>query len=252
VIYSRVAWAKTYLQKARLLSFPKRGMLQITERGQQVLAEGHSSISTKFLENFDEFMEFRGLRNSGPEKKFEEILSPKSNERTPEETLESAYLELRQALADELMEKIKACSPAFFEQLVVDLLVAMGYGGSRRDAGERIGGVADEGIDGIIKEDKLGLDVIYIQAKRWNSSVSRPEIQKFVGALSGKRAKKGVYLTTSWFTKEAIDFAEGLEVKVILIDGPQIAEYMIDLGLGVSPQAIYEVKRLDSDYFAEE
>jgi restriction system protein len=155
-------------------------------------------------------------------------------------------------LASEVLEKAKACSPAFFERLVVELLVKMGYGGTREDAGKAIGRSGDEGIDGIINEDRLGLDVIYLQAKRWEATVGRPEIHKFAGALMGKRAKKGVFITTSDYSKEARDFAAHIESKIILVDGKTLADLMIDHGVGVSIVANYEIKRIDSDYFSEE
>ena len=170
---------------------------------------------------------------------------------TPEEAIELAYQGLREQLAQELLSVIMSCSPTFFEQLVVDLLVKMGYGGSRRDAGERIGQTGDGGIDGIIKEDRLGLDAIFIQAKRWQGSVGRPEIQKFVGALQGQRAKKGVFITTSTYTAEAVDYASRIDTKVVLIDGKALSALMIDFDVGVSVSASYVVKRVDSDYFEE-
>jgi len=159
---------------------------------------------------------------------------------------------MRNDLASEILEKIKINSPGYFEMLVVDLLVAMGYGGSRTDAGQSLGRSGDEGIDGIIKEDRLGLDVIYLQAKRWASTVGRPEIQRFVGALHGKRAKKGVFITTGKFSNDALDYVATIDPKVVLIDGRTLVEYMIDFNLGVSIATTYEIKRLDSDYFSEE
>jgi len=171
---------------------------------------------------------------------------------TPEEVLQRAYSRIRTDLADDLLMRIKDNSPAFFEKLVVDLMVAMGYGGSRADAGNSIGQAGDEGIDGIIKEDRLGLDVIYLQAKRWDGTVGRPDIQKFVGALHGKRARKGVFITTGKFSEEARRYVENIEPKVILIDGRTLAEYMIDYDLGTTTFATYPLKRVDSDYFTED
>jgi len=159
---------------------------------------------------------------------------------------------LKDNLATELLQNVKNCSPAFFERLVIDLLVKMGYGGTRKDAGQAIGKSGDEGIDGIIKEDRLGLDVIYIQAKRWGNPVSRPEIQKFVGALQGQKAKKGIFITTSIFTHEAEDYVKKIENKIILIDGDMLAKLMIDHNIGVSPLSSYEIKRMDMDYFTED
>lgn len=185
--------------------------------------------------------------NSNNEKE-EELLIPQ----TPEELLEISYQDIRKSLAQEILSKIKLCSPSFFERLVVELLVKMGYGGSRSDAGKAIGRSGDEGIDGIIKEDKLGLDIIYIQAKRWENVVGRPEIQKFVGALAGQGAKKGIFITTSRFTNEAKDYIPRNETKIVLIDGEQLANLLIDYNLGVSTQAVYELKKIDLDYFEEE
>ena len=166
--------------------------------------------------------------------------------------LENAYQQFRNNIASELLSKVKAASPQFFEKLVVELLLGMGYGGSRKEAGEAIGKAGDEGIDGIISEDRLGLDVIYIQAKKWEGSVGRPEIQKFVGALHGKRAKKGVFITTGVFSSEAVEYVAKIEPKVVLIDGRQLATLMIDFNVGVTPVTAYETKRIDSDYFSEE
>ncbi|MGF2414569.1 MAG: restriction endonuclease, partial [Ferruginibacter sp.] len=171
---------------------------------------------------------------------------------TPEEQIESGYQKIRETLEQELLSKLKTVDPYFFERIVVELLVKMGYGGSIQDAGRAIGKAGDEGIDGIIKEDKLGLDVIYIQAKRWEGVVGRPEVQKFVGALAGQRAKKGVFITTSNFTKEATQYAMQMDTKIVLIDGEKLAQYMIDYNLGVSVQNTYEIKKIDSDYFEEE
>ena len=170
----------------------------------------------------------------------------------PEDALQSAYQTLRNSLAADLLDQVRRSSAAFFERLVVDVLVRMGYGGSRKEAGEAIGRAGDEGIDGIIKEDRLGLDIIYIQAKRWESTVGRPEVQRFAGALQGKRARKGVFITTSSFSREAIDYAASIDTKVILLSGAQLAELMIDHGVGVATDATYELKRLDADYFPEE
>jgi restriction system protein len=177
---------------------------------------------------------------------------PQTDESTPEEVLEDAYEKIRANLEAELLEQVKSCSPSFFEHLVVELLVKMGYGGTLRDAGQAIGRSGDGGIDGIIKEDRLGLDVVYIQAKRWDAGVGRPELQKFAGALQGHRAKKGVFITTSDFSKEAIQYAPQIESKIALIDGVQLARLMIDHGLGVSLVETYDIRRIDSDYFVED
>lgn len=249
IFRNRIGWARTYLKKAVLVESPKRGLFRITERGLKTLAENPPRIDVKFLEQFPEFIEFREI--SKPENgavASTEVLPVKT---TPEEAIELAHQGLREQLAQELLSRILGCSPTFFEQLVVELLVKMGYGGSRRDAGERIGQTGDGGIDGIIKEDRLGLDTIFIQAKRWQGSVGRPEIQKFVGALQGQRAKKGVFITTSFYTVEAADYATRIDTKVVLIDGKQLAGLMIDFDVGVSAAATYVVKRIDSDYFEE-
>jgi restriction system protein len=249
---NRVGWARTYMTKAGLLSSPKRGLFQITERGQRILQENPLIINVAFLEKFDEFIEFRNLRRDKPptEEVSRAVLS--SDESTPEEALEGAYQSLRSDLTNEILEKVKDCSPAFFEDLVVDLIVKMGYGGSRREAGQAISRAGDEGIDGIIKEDRLGLDIIYIQAKRWEAVVGRPEIQKFAGALQGQRARKGIFITTSSFSRDATDYVRNIDTKIILIDGATLAEYMIDSNVGVTVEATYELKRIDSDYFSED
>ncbi len=171
---------------------------------------------------------------------------------TPEEALDAAYQRLRIDLEAELLDQVKEASPSFFERLVVQLLVRMGYAGTLRDAGEAVGKSGDGGIDGIIKEDRLGLDVIYIQAKRWDSTVGRPEIQKFAGALQGHRARKGVFITTEGFSSEAVDFVSRIDSKIVLIDGSMLARYMIDHEVGVTASRSYDVKRIDSDYFTEE
>jgi len=251
ILDNRIGWAKTYLKKAGLLDSPRRGQVVITERGRSVLTENLDRIDITYLERFSEFIEFRDTpRTEHAETSASTVdISPTG---TPEKALESAYQELRESLAEEILAKVKECNPDFFELLVVELLVAMGYGGSRKDAGERVGRSGDGGIDGIIKEDRLGLDVIYIQAKRWESSVGRPEVQKFVGALQGQRARKGVFITISLFTRDAIDYAANLESKVILIDGRQLAQLMVDFNIGVTRVSSYEVKRIDNDYFTEE
>lgn len=250
---NRTGWASFYLMKAGLLIKPKRGHFEITPRGRDVLESPPPRIDKLFLSKFPEFIEFiSGAAGTG-DSSFVSPAQTKAppNDVTPDEALQGAYQQLRTELASELLAKLLQVSPEFFEQIVVELLVAMGYGGSRRDAGERLGKSGDGGIDGIIKEDRLGLDVIYIQAKRWQGTVGRPEIQKFVGALHGQRAKKGVFMTTSTFSLEARDYVSNIDVKVALLDGMQIANLMIDAGVGVTPFATYVVKRLDSDYFEE-
>lgn len=250
IFNNRVGWANSYLKKAGLLESPRRGALRITARGKQILGEHPTRIDVKYLERFPEFIGFRNASRNTRETTTTESVAIVT-EQTPEEALELAHQSLRLSLGQDILSRILACSPTFFERLVVELLVKMGYGGSRRDAGERIGQSGDGGIDGIIKEDRLGLDTIYIQAKRWQGSVGRPEIQKFVGALQGQRAKKGVFITTSAYTAEAIDYASRIDTKVVLIDGPLLANLMIDFDVGVSVSASYIVKRIDSDYFEE-
>jgi len=234
---NRVAWARTYISKADLLEPTRRGYFRITSRGREVLSKNPSAINVKFLEQFLEFLEFRTKRR---EREDTTEATETENLQTPAEILETAHQKLREDLSAELLKIVKECSPTFFERLVVDLLVKMGYGGTRKEAGKAIGRSGDEGIDGIINEDRLGLDVIYIQAKRWQGPVGRPEIQKFAGALQGHRAKKGIFITTSAFTKDAEDFVMKIDSKIVLIDGEQLAQLMIDHNVGVAPVALYE------------
>lgn len=250
VFVSRVGWAATYLRKAGLLESTRRGYFRITPRGLATLSTGEE-INTRFLERYPEFVTFQGRTKPDGEVAATAQLTPKTDPVTPEEAIESSFGSLRAQLSDELLQQIMGCSPAFFERLVVEVLVRMGYGGSRRDAGQAIGRSGDGGIDGIIKEDALGLDTIYIQAKRWEGTVGRPEIQRFVGALQGQRARKGVFITTSTFSADAERYASMIENKVVLIDGEHLASLMIDHGVGVSTAAVYEVKRVDSDYFVD-
>lgn len=255
VLANRVAWAKVYLQRAGLLTGIRRGFFRIGSRGQAVLTEKPARVDIKLLDRFPEFKEFRTKKDDEPAGQGAEPEVVEGTA-TPEETLETAYQRIRTDLAAELLDRLKKSTPAFFEQIVVDLLVHMGYGGSRKEAGRAVGQAGDEGIDGVINEDRLGLDVIYLQAKRWtgpsNSVVGRPEIQKFVGALHGKRARKGVFITTGSFSKDARDYVSHIDPKVVLIDGHLLASLMIDFDLGVATTASYAVKRIDSDYFSEE
>jgi len=246
---NRVAWAKSYFVQAKVLESPRRAYFKITDRGRELHKKGHKRIDIKILNQYPEFVEFHSAGKGKLEPK--EVRNDTGSE-TPEEMLQNAYQSIRNDLAAELLEKIKQNMPKFFERLVVDFMVALGYGGSLADAGKSIGQSGDEGIDGIIKEDRLGLDLIYLQAKRWNGAVGRPEVQKFVGALHGKRARKGVYITTGKFTDDALKYIESIDPKVILIDGITLANMMIDYGLGTTTTATYEIKRMDSDYFAEE
>ncbi|MFO0867046.1 MAG: restriction endonuclease [Gemmataceae bacterium] len=246
VFANRVAWAKTYLKKAGLLIQPKRGVVQISNEGRAVLGMNPSQVDNAFLSKYPGFSDFFG-RTASMENE-EPLIDPA----TPAETLEASYLTIRSALADELLERVKSSSPAFFERLVVELLVAMGYGGTLSDAGQAVGRTGDGGIDGIIKEDALGLDVICIQAKKWERTVGRPEVQAFAGSMEGFRARKGVMLSTSNFSKDARDYVTRIERKIVLIDGDRLAELMIDHEIGVTTARSYVVKRLDSDYFEDD
>ncbi len=248
-IKNRTGWARTYLKKAGLLCSPKRGHIQLTDRGRQALTEQPSRIDRTYLEQFPEFVEFQQKTNSRTDRKEVETIAPTTQ--TPEETIEVGYSQLRSQLADELLDLIKSCSSDFFERLVVDVIVAMGYGGSHRDAATATKKSHDGGIDGIIKQDRLGLDAIYIQAKKWEASIHRPEIQKFAGALQGVRARKGIFITTSSFSDGARDYVALIDSKIVLIDGIELAQLMIDHGIGVTLHQTYEIKRLDSDYFSD-
>jgi len=245
---NRVGWARTHLSKAGLLKSTRRGYFRITELGLTVLAQRAERVDMNFLRQYPEYVEF-----TRPQHKNGDTANPpdKSDLQTPEEILEAAYQRVRQDLAAEILETIGECSPSFFEKLVVDLLVRMGYGGTRKEAGKAIGSTSDEGIDGIINEDRLGLDIVYIQAKRWQNSVTRPEIQKFAGALQGQRARKGIFLTTSSFSEGAKEYVSRIDSKIVLIDGETLAQLMIDYGVGVSTAASYEIKKIDADYFIE-
>lgn len=248
VFDNRVGWARTYLKKAGLLESPRRGWLRITELGRSVLQQHPDRIDVAFLMQFPTFQEFWNRQTAEPPKG-----GPEGEEMaTPEERLAETYGLLKKNLASELLKQVVICSPSFFEKLVVRLLVAMGYGGSFEDAARAVGGSGDEGIDGIIKEDPLGLDVVYIQAKRWERPVSRPEMQKFVGALQGHHARKGVFITTSTFTKEAKDYVARVDNKIVLIDGPRLADLMIEYDVGVTTTTIYKLKRVNQDFFTEE
>jgi len=250
IFYNRVGWARTYLKKAGLFEDPRRGYFQITSRGQEVLDSKPSKIDMKFLRQFPEYIEFRQTTKESTQT---DDTEDTPEELTPEEALEEAYQKIRDDLANELLIYVTNSTPGFFEKLVVELLVNMGYGGSRREAARAVGRSGDEGIDGIIDEDRLGLDTIYIQAKKWKRdlSVGRPEIQKFVGALQGQRAKKGIFITTSSFTESAKEYVRNIDTRVVLIDGKRLSELMIDHGVGVAHRTTYEIKSLDTDYFGE-
>lgn len=248
-IKNRTGWARTYLKKAGLLHSPKRAFIQITDRGRELLSQNPDRVDNKVLEQYPEFIDFK-IRSKPKASDNEQSDLAREND-TPEEAIERSYSELRSQLADELLDQIKTSSPEFFEQLVVDVIVGMGYGGSHRDAAQATQRSNDGGIDGIIKQDRLGLDTIYIQAKKWDESrsIHRPEIQKFAGALQGVRARKGIFITTSTFSDGAREYASSIDSKIVLIDGTELAQLMIDHGIGVTPHQRYEIKRLDSDYF---
>lgn len=252
IFYNRVNWAKTYMKKAGLVEAPKRGEVRITYLGEQLLKENPTELKSKDLERYDSFIEFtnKSNKNNSTVNRVTDI----EENKTPDESLEDAILKLKISLVDELLEKINNSSFDFFERLVIDLLIKMGYGGSREEAGQATKKTADGGIDGIINEDRLGLDSIYIQAKRWKDTmVGRPEIQKFSGALDTPGATKGIFITTSTFTKEAKEYAKNINnKKIVLIDGSQLAKFMIDFNVGVSLETVYEIKKIDSDYFIED
>jgi restriction system protein len=248
---NRVHWARTYLVKALILTNTGRGRFCITDRGIEILRNDPPQINVKFLAQFPEFIAFRDKKTNGEIDTPQEIIEKTSQ--TPQEILDASYQSLRKTLAQEILERIKNSPPKFFENLVVDLLIAMGYGGSRKDAGQAVGQSGDGGIDGIIKEDKLGLDAIYLQAKRWEGTISRPVVQGFAGALIGRKARKGVFITTSDFSQQAIDYANSIDnLKIILIDGEQLALLMMEHDVGVTEESRYTIKKIDLDYFNEE
>lgn len=256
IIDNRVGWARTYLKKAGLIESNRRGFFKIAEKGSEILKRNPQKIDKQFLLQFDSFKEFININPFQEQEK--ELLSAKVNsqdlciETNPEESIEYLITDLQKQLAVDLLEKIKGNSPSFFENLVAELLLKMGYGSSKQDILQNAGKSGDEGIDGVIKEDVLGLDKIYIQAKRWQGTVGRPEIQKFAGALLGKNALKGIFITTSWFSNEAKDYADGVNSNIILIDGKKLAELMIRYNLGVQIKQSYEIKKVDEDFFTDE
>jgi restriction system protein len=249
IIKNRIRWARLYLDRAGLIESAKRGFYKITERGIEILNEKPSKINVKFLRRFPEFVQFKGTRRERKKVPVQKKITESLN---PMELLEQAHQRIQAELADDLLREIKKATPQFLENVIVELMVKMGYGGSRKDAGQAIGQTGDQGIDGIIKEDKLGLDTIYLQAKRWEGTVGRPEIHKFVGALKGQRASKGIFITTSRFSSDAEEYASKIDSpKVILVDGLRLAELMIEHRVGVSDVATYEVKKIDPDFFSE-
>jgi len=250
-LYNRVCWSTTHLKKAAIIHNTGRGRFRITPRGTELLKKKPQKIDISLLNTYREYIEFRQLSRPKDVKAVELSLQPDPT-KTPDELLYESYEAIRKTLASEVVDTVKSCSPSFFERLVVELLVKMGYGGTLEDAGKAIGKSGDGGIDGIIKEDRLGLDVIYLQAKRWEATVGRPELQAFAGALLGKQARKGVFITTSNFSSGAKSYVDTITSNIILIDGEQMAELMIDYNVGVSVAATYEIKKIDSDYFIEE
>ena len=246
---NRVAWAISYLNKAQLLTLTTRGVYRITDRGATFLKGNPPAITAKNLRQFPEFINFHGRGDSSDSEAQPSAASDDNDKETPEERLESSFQILRDALAGELLQVLLSGTPAAFEKVVVDLLVAMGYGGSLEDAERVVGRSGDGGIDGVIKQDKLGLDVVYVQAKRWKDVVGSPEIMKFSGSLTKRHAGKGVFITTSYFSKDALDYVEAIPQKIVLIDGAKLASFMIDHNVGVTPAKSYILKRLDQDYF---
>lgn len=250
---NRIGWATTYMKKANLLEATRRGYYRITPRGQELLRKKPATINVKTLKQYPEFLEFQKLKGTrSGEKTTTAKESLDASTATPSEALEAAYENLRDELIDELLTKLKQSSPSFFERIVVELLVKMGYGGSRADAGKAIGKSGDGGIDGIIKEDKLGLDVVYIQAKRWdNNPVGRPDVMQFAGALQAQKANKGIFITTSRFTEDARGYVSQIGSKIVLIDGERLSHLMVEHDVGVSTVSLYPVKKIDADYFDE-
>lgn len=248
---NRIYWTKSYFSKAKLVDSAKKSYIKITNRGLNLLNNTTGDkITIKDLENFPEFQDFRGSHLSDNKGKDDNVVEKLDNQ-TPFEKLEDNYQILKNELAQELLEKIRENTWQFFEDLVIDLMIKMGYGGSKSRVGHTMKRTNDEGIDGIINEDKLGLDLIYLQAKMWKDEtiIGRPEIQKFVGALHGKRAKKGVFITTSKFSSNAYEYVNTIEPKVILIDGKTLTELMIEYNVGTTTIESYYVKKIDTDYF---
>jgi restriction system protein len=248
---NRLGWANTYLKKAGLIESKRRAYLQITEEGKVFLKKHPTQIKVSDLKKIEQFKDFHKIKEKDNSSQIEEEESNEADVRSPEEIIYSAHSIIVSSLVAELLSTIKACTPLFFEKLVIDLLLNMGYGGSRKEAGSAIGKSGDGGIDGIINEDKLGLDSIYLQAKRWENTVPVKEIRDFAGSLLSKKAKKGVFITTSDFSKNAYDFINSIEPKIILIDGQKLALLMIEHNVGVTRKEIYEIKDIDNDYFEE-
>ena len=249
---NRVAWARAYLKKAGLIENTSRGIFHITEQGMALLKVNPPKIDIKLLMRYPGIQQWhnKSPRPPGDEcKNPEECNGAEAKSQTPLEALVASYQEIGRKLSDDLIEQIMKCSPRFFEELVIDLLQKMGYGGSAIDAAQVTGRSGDEGIDGIIKQDKLGLDIVYVQAKRWSNTVSAQEVRAFAGSLGGQKAQKGIMITTSQFTPAAWDFVEKSDRKIVLIDGERLAQLMIEHDIGVTKVQDYTVKRVDHDYF---
>jgi len=257
VLHNRAHWARFYLMKAGLVSFPRRGTFVATDAGRELLAQNPSKIDLELLKQYPSFEEFyRGDHAEAGQANIAAapITSSDVTPSTPEEQIEKAFSNLQSALRAELLQRLLQNSPPFFEELIIDLLVKMGYGGSRPDAATQLGRSGDGGVDGVINEDRLGLDRIYVQAKRYagENVIGRPTVQSFVGSLLGMGATKGVFVTTSKFSSEAIEYARHLRERVILIDGRRLTELMIEHGVGVRMNRAIEFKKIDEDYFDEE
>lgn len=255
LFYNRAAWAKLHLSKAGLIHYPQRGVAEITALGLDYLATNPTELRLRDLKQFPLYNVWRDRKSSTSSDAETKVQGTEEDDEPaapPNELLDDAFVQIQDTLASEIVDRIHQVSPEFFEKLVLDVLIAMGYGGSQAEAQEHVGRAGDGGIDGIIREDRLGLDMIYVQAKRWERNIGRPDIQQFVGALQGHRARKGVFITTSTFSREARDYAAALDVRVSLIDGTTLARLMIEHNVGVSVERVYQVKRMDSDYFEEQ
>ncbi|MTI17437.1 restriction endonuclease [Rhodobacteraceae bacterium RKSG542] len=256
LIYNRLQWAKTYLSKAGLLASPARGSFKITEEGQRILATSPTSLTNADLKRYAQFREFTAIGKGSltTDEETGSLNLPAEDERTPEEQIEAAWRQIQSTLQTSVLERIQQNTPLFFERLIIELVVAMGYGGSHSGAARQLGRSGDGGIDGVIDEDRLGLDRIYLQAKRYaqENTVGRPEVQGFVGSLVGLGATKGIFVTTSSFSKQARDFVAGLNQRVVLIDGQTLTKLMLEHGVGVRTSRIIEFQRLDEDFFSEE
>jgi restriction system protein len=254
LIYNRTAWAITYLRQAKLIASPKRGIVIITDEGKKVVAKNLPEIDMKFLEQYPPYLAFRDRKKTATLKPPDEAATEPKTKQTPDESIEDAYQTLRQALADSILDSIRGCKPEFFEKVVVELLVAMGYGGSIEDAGKSVGHSGDGGIDGVIKEDRLGLDKVVVQAKKYQEeqAVGRPQIQQFIGAMDMAKASEGVFITTSCFSAPAVKSLGDTQKTIVLIDGEQLANYMIDFDIGVTSYKTYTLKRIDNDYYESE